>query len=137
LPAGYRFYPTDEELLFYYLYERKSKGCIKYSNIIRDLDVYNYPSEQLRNFAYDNGDNRMYFFASLNKKYENGLRANRRVPGGYWKASQKSQDVKDRYRNRGTKISLAYYMDNYNDDVQLHKDANGEKTNWLMKEYRL
>jgi len=45
-PPGFRFHPTDEELVLYYLKKKICKKRIKL-NIIRELDVYKWDPEEL------------------------------------------------------------------------------------------
>jgi hypothetical protein len=45
-PPVFRFHPTDEELVLYYLKKNICKKRIKL-NIIRELDVYKWDPEEL------------------------------------------------------------------------------------------
>lgn len=46
IPTGYRFAPTDEELITQYLAE-KVKGKPLPSNTIREVDIYQYTPEEV------------------------------------------------------------------------------------------
>lgn len=45
-PPGFRFHPTDEELVVYYLKRKICKKRLKL-NIIREVDVYKWDPEEL------------------------------------------------------------------------------------------
>ncbi|KAJ6399169.1 hypothetical protein OIU77_019838, partial [Salix suchowensis] len=78
-PPGFRFHPTDEELVLYYLKKKICKKRIEL-NIIRELDVYKWDPEEL-----PGGDRQWFFFSPRDRKYPNGARANRATRQGYWK----------------------------------------------------
>ena len=46
IPCGYRFAPTDEELISYYL-ARKLRGMDLPPNVFKEVDVYGYTPQQL------------------------------------------------------------------------------------------
>ena len=45
-PPGFRFHPTDEELVVYYLKRKICKKRLKL-NIVREVDVYKWDPEEL------------------------------------------------------------------------------------------
>ncbi|CAK9179580.1 unnamed protein product, partial [Ilex paraguariensis] len=46
LPPGFRFKPTDQELIDHYLWNKISKRCLA-PNRIRDVDLYKFNPQQL------------------------------------------------------------------------------------------
>ncbi|XP_054812708.1 NAC domain-containing protein 72-like [Prosopis cineraria] len=126
LPPGFRFYPTDEELLVQYLC-RKVAGHHFSPQIIGDIDLYKFDPWVLPSKAIF-GEKEWYFFSPRDRKYPNGSRPNRVAGSGYWKATGTDKIITTEGRKVGIKKALVFYVG---------KAPNGTKTNWIMHEYRL
>ncbi|XP_051117595.1 protein ATAF2-like [Andrographis paniculata] len=124
-PAGFRFHPTDEELMVHYLC-RKCVGLPVAVPIIADLDIYKFDPWQLPDMSLY-GEKEWYFFSPRGRKYPNGSRPNRAAGTGYWKATGADKAV-GKPNVLGIKKSLVFYAG---------KAPKGVKTNWIMHEYRL
>ncbi|CAA7398997.1 unnamed protein product [Spirodela intermedia] len=114
LAPGFRFHPTDEELVGYYL-KRKISGKPFRVDAISDVDLYNRDME-------------WYFFSALDKKYANRSRTNRATGSGYWKTTGKDRPIFRGGRPTGMKKTLVFHIG---------RAPKGERTNWVMHEYRL
>jgi len=126
LPPGFRFYPTDEELLVQYLC-RKVAGHHFNLQIIAEIDLYKFDPWILPSKAIF-GEKEWYFFSPRDRKYPNGSRPNRVAGSGYWKATGTDKVITTEGRKVGIKKALVFYVG---------KAPKGTKTNWIMHEYRL
>lgn len=126
LPPGFRFFPTDEELLVQYLC-RKVAGQQFSLQIIGEIDLYKFDPWVLPSKAIF-GEKEWYFFSPRDRKYPNGSRPNRVAGSGYWKATGTDKVITTEGRKVGIKKALVFYVG---------KAPKGTKTNWIMHEYRL
>jgi hypothetical protein len=126
LPPGFRFHPTDEELVAHYLCARAA-GRAPPVPIIAELDLYRFDPWDLPERALF-GRREWYFFTPRGRKYPNGSRPNRAAGKGYWKATGADKPVAQAGRTVGIKKALVFYHG---------KPPRGVKTEWIMHEYRL
>ncbi|CAH2055141.1 unnamed protein product [Thlaspi arvense] len=131
LPPGFRFHPTDEELILHYLRKKVSSSPVPLS-IIADVDIYKFDPWDLPAKA-PFGEKEWYFFSPRDRKYPNGARPNRAAASGYWKATGTDKLIaisngEAFHENIGIKKALVFYRG---------KPPKGVKTNWIMHEYRL
>ncbi|KAI9178106.1 hypothetical protein LWI28_022768 [Acer negundo] len=119
LPPGFRFYPTDEELLVHFL-QRKASLLPCHPDVIPDLDLYPYDPWQLDGKALAEG-NQWYFYS---RKTQNRMSSN-----GYWKPMGIEEAI---YSNNNTKIGVKKYL-----VFHLGEAPSAVKTNWILQEYRL
>jgi len=131
LPPGFRFHPTDEELLIHYLKKKVSSSPIP-GSIIAEIDLYKHDPWDLPAKACF-GEQEWYFFSPRDRKYPNGERPNRSAGSGYWKATGTDKPIvitsgSTSSQKVGVKKSLVFYKG---------RPLKGLKTNWIMHEYRL
>ncbi|XP_052198721.1 NAC domain-containing protein 1-like [Diospyros lotus] len=126
LPPGFRFHPTDEELIMYYLRNQSmSRPCPV--AIIPEVDIYKFDPWQLPEKA-EFGENEWYFFTPRDRKYPNGARPNRAAVSGYWKATGTDKAIYSGAKYVGVKKALVFYKG---------RPPKGSKTDWIMHEYRI
>ncbi|XP_030536438.2 NAC domain-containing protein 100-like [Rhodamnia argentea] len=126
LPPGFRFHPTDEELITHYL-QKKVMDAGFTAKAIGEVDLNKSEPWELP-WKAKMGEKEWYFFCVRDRKYPTGLRTNRATEAGYWKATGKDKEI---YRGKslvGMKKTLVFYGG---------RAPKGEKTNWVMHEYRL
>ncbi|KAJ8449541.1 hypothetical protein Cgig2_005563 [Carnegiea gigantea] len=129
LPPGFRFQPTDEEIVFEYL---KCKIlCLPLpASIIPELplslfDPWDLPGDL---------EEERYFFTKKEAKYRRGSRTNRTTSSGYWKATGTEKHLSPPQNNlgnitmKGLKKTFVFYRG---------KSPNGRRTDWFMHEYSL
>ncbi|CAI9754992.1 unnamed protein product [Fraxinus pennsylvanica] len=74
LPLGFRFHPTDEELVVHYLKKKAAADPLPVS-IIAEVDLYKFDPWELPPKATF-GEQEWYFFSPRDRKYPNGARPN-------------------------------------------------------------
>ncbi|XP_021658621.2 NAC domain-containing protein 92-like [Hevea brasiliensis] len=126
LPPGFRFHPTDEELITFYL-TRKVSDVSFTSKAIVDVDLNKCEPWDLPDKA-SMGEKEWYFFSLRDRKYPTGLRTNRATEAGYWKTTGKDKEIFRGAVLVGMKKTLVFYKG---------RAPRGEKSNWVMHEYRL
>ncbi|KAL0362712.1 UNVERIFIED_CONTAM: NAC transcription factor 56 [Sesamum calycinum] len=128
LPPGFRFHPTDEELVVHYLKKKAASAPLPVA-IIAEVDLYKFDPWELPAKATF-GEQEWYFFSPRDRKYPNGARPNRAATSGYWKATGTDKPVLTAGGTQkvGVKKALVFYGG---------KPPKGIKTNWIMHEYRL
>ncbi|XP_022945547.1 protein FEZ-like [Cucurbita moschata] len=125
---GFRFHPTDEELVGFYL-KRKIQQRPLLIELIKQIDIYKYDPWDLPKLA-GSGEKEWYFYCPRDRKYRNSARPNRVTGAGFWKATGTDRPIYSSDGNKciGLKKSLVFYKG---------RAAKGVKTDWMMHEFRL
>ncbi|AES74121.2 CUP-shaped cotyledon-like protein [Medicago truncatula] len=129
LPPGFRFHPTDEELITFYLASKVFKNTYFNNVKFAEVDLNRCEPWELPEMA-KMGEREWYLFSLRDRKYPTGLRTNRATSAGYWKATGKDKEVYSCSSRSllGMKKTLVFYKG---------RAPRGEKTKWVMHEYRL
>ncbi|KAJ0977186.1 hypothetical protein J5N97_012660 [Dioscorea zingiberensis] len=124
---GFRFHPTEEELVEFYL-RRKVEGKKFNVELISSLDLYRFDPWELPALAAI-GEKEWFFYVPRDRKYRNGDRPNRVTTSGYWKATGADRLIRNESAQMiGLKKTLVFYSG---------KAPKGVRTSWIMNEYRL
>ncbi|KAM3200990.1 hypothetical protein T459_29567 [Capsicum annuum] len=127
LSLGFRFHPTDEELINY-LKNFVLHGVLPPRDFIKVADQF----EDLEPWEIMTGSKKTRYFLSRLKRLKNSTKKfSRTVRKGTWKGQNSGNRIEDGLQKNttiGYKRSLKYKSDN-------EKDENNNK--WLMKEYFL
>ncbi|KAF0918803.1 hypothetical protein E2562_026176 [Oryza meyeriana var. granulata] len=129
VPPGFRFHPTEEELLNYYLRKKVASEQIDL-DVIRDVDLNKLePWDIQERCKIGSGpQNDWYFFSHKDKKYPTGTRTNRATAAGFWKATGRDKAIYNAVHRIGMRKTLVFYKG---------RAPHGQKSDWIMHEYRL
>uniref|UniRef100_A0ACD6A084 Uncharacterized protein n=1 Tax=Avena sativa TaxID=4498 RepID=A0ACD6A084_AVESA len=145
VPPGFRFHPTEEELVGYYLARKVSAHKIDL-DIIQEVDLYRIEPWDLQEkcgkygggggggVGQEDPTTEYYFFSYKDRKYPSGTRTNRATAAGFWKATGRDKPVLSSSTSSspaaviGMRKTLVFYRG---------RAPNGRKTDWIIHEYRL
>ncbi|XP_058227936.1 NAC domain-containing protein 82-like [Rhododendron vialii] len=128
LPPGFRFHPTDVELVMFHL-KRKVTGKKVTFEVISELNIYKYSPWDLPDKSrLGSKDLEWFFFCPKETKYANGARMNRATECGYWKSTGKDRQVSYDGRIVGMVKTLVFHTGH---------PPKGDRTDWVMHEYRM
>ncbi|KAL0318914.1 UNVERIFIED_CONTAM: NAC domain-containing protein 83 [Sesamum angustifolium] len=124
LPPGFRFQPTDEEIVFQYL-ARKTFSYPLPASVIPEINVFSFHPWELPG----NSDQDRYFFSNLHESnYRSVNRSSRTACGGYWKITGSDKQIvcSKRMPIVGIKRTLVFYKG---------KHPRAVRTDWFMHLY--
>lgn len=129
VPPGFRFHPTEEELLHYYLRKKVASKKIDL-DVIRDVDLNKLEPWDIQERCRigSTPQNDWYFFSHKDKKYPTGTRTNRATAAGFWKATGRDKVIYSNSKRIGMRKTLVFYKG---------RAPHGQKSDWIMHEYRL
>ncbi|CAF1697361.1 hypothetical protein HID58_050616 [Brassica napus] len=127
LPVGYRFHPTEQELILHYLLPKAFSSPLP-SSIIPVFDVFfSHPLT----FPGDQEERQRYFFSKKRQEVSsNDHRIKISSGNGYWKPIRKERGVIVCGRTVGIRRTLVFYGTN-------NTSSSSNKTRWCMTEYCL
>ncbi|CAI0469059.1 unnamed protein product [Linum tenue] len=127
---GFRFHPTEEELVEFYL-KNMIFGKKLSLDVIGYLNIYRYDPRELPRLAKTDGEREWYFYVPRDRKHGSNGRPNRTTEKGFWKATGSDRKIwrmSEPKRQIGLRKTLVFYQG---------RAPRGTKTDWVMNEYRL
>ncbi|XP_070680691.1 NAC domain-containing protein 4-like isoform X4 [Malus domestica] len=127
LPVGFRFRPTGEELICYYL-QINLKGMDNvFSDVIPEINICDHEPRDLPGLSLIKSDDQEWYFFSTYKKNSKN-QTERMTKEGFWKVTGERKQVKteDKRSVIGEKRILTFYGGHSRDS---------QKTDWVMHEY--
>lgn len=135
LVPGFRFYPTEEELISFYLHQKLRGGSQDIDRVIPEVYIYYYNPWDLPKISGERCRNdpqlqEWFFFIPKHEKEAKGGRPNRLTDTGYWKATGSPAFVYSSTENKviGVKRTMVFYQGRA-------RTKSGSKTIWKMNEY--
>nr|QIZ03114.1 transcription factor NAC11 [Fagopyrum tataricum] len=131
-PPGFRFYPTEEELLTFYLQHKMDGTRPELDRVIPIVDIYANEPWDLPRLVGDRccGETEQWFFFMPQQEREaRGGKPNRTTSTGYWKATGSPGYVYSTSEKKviGVKKTMVFYKG---------RAPTGRKTKWKMNEYK-
>ncbi|KAE8725339.1 NAC domain-containing protein 12 [Hibiscus syriacus] len=110
VPPGFRFHPTEEELLHYYVRKKVASEKIDL-DVIREVDLNKLEPWDLQEKCKigSTPQNDWYFFNHKDKKHPTGTRTNRATAAGFWKATGRDKIIYNGVRRIGSRKTLVFY----------------------------
>ncbi|CAN1307805.1 NAC domain-containing protein 6 [Linum perenne] len=127
---GFRFHPTEEELVDFYLKNMVFGKKISL-DVIGYLNIYRYDPRDLPKLAKIDEGREWYFFVPRDRKHGGNGRPNRTTEKGFWKATGSDRKIwrlTEPKCHIGLRKTLVFYQG---------RAPKGTKTDWVMNEYRL
>ncbi|XXG58980.1 hypothetical protein AAC387_Pa04g1152 [Persea americana] len=125
VPVGFRFCPTDEELIKYLWI--KNNGLVLPSNAITEYNVYACNPDQLPRDFNHGLRNELYFFTTRVRKNSAGRQPPRTAGDGFWKSTSVLKVIHGSGKEYiGYKKTLVFYY-----------KENKKKSDWIMHEFSI
>ncbi|KAB2597936.1 NAC domain-containing protein 74-like [Pyrus ussuriensis x Pyrus communis] len=130
LLPGFRFYPTDELLISYYLKNKIQGTDSHFRHVIPEIDVCKYEPCDLPAFFPQDHEKEWFFFSRPDYKYINSTRCNRATDQGFYKITGKEREIRAEESKAviGKKRILTFYEG---------RVPKAKKTDWVVHEYYL
>ncbi|PRQ37170.1 putative transcription factor NAM family [Rosa chinensis] len=138
LPVGFRFMPTDEELVTHYLMNKACSRAVPVADAIQEIDATRFYSNHPKNLVtFSDGEREWFFFIHEDDEscssHAQRKRTVREVGNGlgFWKPNGSENPICNEDGNVfATKIYLTYFSGSCHSNKP-------KRTHWKMVEYHL
>ncbi|XP_062007622.1 uncharacterized protein LOC133724787 [Rosa rugosa] len=140
VPVGFRFHPTDDELIRHYLYlkNKVSKGedeAAAAAAVVPEFDLYG-ETEPWNIWEAHGGadlyDQDLFFFTKLKKVNPHGTRINRKIGTGTWSEGEPSRPIFVGEKNKKNKTPIGRKR-----KFRYENKLSDQHGCWYMEEYSL
>ncbi|XP_071902852.1 protein SOMBRERO-like [Coffea arabica] len=134
MPVGYRFVPTDEELVKYYLANKVLYKPLPVK-IIREIDAHDlyskHPKCLVGNGTFNDNEREWFFFIYKDEYFLGKTRSTRMVGNGigFWRFIGEEEPI---HNSEGDIFAFKIYLTYFSGSP-----PHAKKTHWRMEEYRL
>ncbi|XP_059627059.1 NAC domain-containing protein 78-like [Cornus florida] len=132
IPCGYKFQPTDEELI-HYLLCKANEVSLPCQGVVND--VFDFYSKEPTELFQGSKEKILYFFTKLKKKHEKGSRINRVTRIGNWKGQDKPKDIKN--GSTGNEEEGKEKVIGMKRNFTYNVKSDPKRSGWSMTEYNL
>ncbi|CDY59815.1 BnaA09g51630D [Brassica napus] len=131
--VGFRFCPTDEELINYFLKNKILGKPWLVDDKIREVSICSYEPASLPALSMIKSKDLVWYFLSP-KEYKSPKKSltKRTTPSGFWKSTGKDRKIKEDKRRDGVVIGIKKTLV-YHEG----KSSNAVPTPWIMHEYHI
>ncbi|KAF4366212.1 hypothetical protein F8388_014930 [Cannabis sativa] len=129
LPAGIRFFPSDEEIVRFYVHNENFNTHLLQPNHISDVNIYDFHPQELTHRYPPMIENEWYFYYkkdSFSTTSKNNKRFNRKAKNETWHGNATKKSIFNQHK---IQIGLKRTLDFIEPDKKL--------TLWKMTEYHL
>ncbi|XP_056850067.1 NAC domain-containing protein 69 isoform X2 [Raphanus sativus] len=131
--VGYRFSPTGEEVINYYLKNKILDKTWLVNEAINEINICAYDPESLPSLSKLKSKDLVWYFFCRRECYASNAAdkkkgTKRTTPSGYWKATGVDRKIRNKGVEIGIKKTLVYHEG---------KSANGVWTPWVIHEFHI
>ncbi|CAG7908857.1 unnamed protein product [Brassica rapa] len=133
-PVGYRFHPTDEEIVGDYVRPKNIESNTSHvDEVMNTVDIYEFdPWELLCKSRINSTDEVWYFFGCKKDQQNRGERQSRRTKSGFWKKTGVTMDIMRKRGNREKIGEKRVFVFQYS---KILGGPSKPKSDWVMHEY--
>ncbi|KFK30695.1 hypothetical protein AALP_AA6G015500 [Arabis alpina] len=127
--VGFRFYPTEEELINHYLKNKNQGQFWLVDDAINEINIRSYEPMFLPSLSkIQSNDLVWYFFSLIEHTSGNKKGTKRSTVSGFWKVTGVDREIKVKNVVIGIKKTLVYHKGRH---------PNGVRTPWVTHEYHI
>ncbi|XP_033137606.1 NAC domain-containing protein 5 [Brassica rapa] len=133
-PVGYRFHPTDEEIVGDYVRPKNiESNTSRVDEVMNTVDIYEFDPWELPYKSRINSTDEVWYFFGCKKDQQNrGERQSRRTKSGFWKKTGVTMDIMRKRGNREKIGEKRVFVFQYS---KILGGPSKPKSDWVMHEH--